>query len=73
MNFLLLYVSSLACDAGKSAGKLTDDCTNDRSGRCLMLGWFRRKRQEYKMRRQLRNRYWKLIRLEVANKETISA
>lgn len=38
-----------------------------------MLGWFRRKRQEYKMRRQLRNRYWKLIRLEVANKETISA
>jgi len=38
-----------------------------------MLGWFRRKMQEYRMRRQIRNRYWRLIRLEVVSKETISA
>ena len=69
----MLSVLSLAYDAGRSTGKLTDYCTDDRFGRWMMLRWFRRKIQEYKMRRQIRDRYWRRIRLEVMNKETISA
>ena len=75
LNWTLWWIyCEYMCDlSGKSTRKPTEYCTNDLLGRCMMQRWFRRKRQEYKMRRQIRDRFWRLIRLEIMNQETISA